>query len=47
MTESRREVSLFKAAMNGQKEVDTEIVALQMSLSLKTEIGDAYLEKLR
>lgn len=41
----KREVSLFKAAMNGQKEVATKNIALDAP-ELKAEIGDAYLEKL-
>ena len=41
----QREVSLFKAAMNGQKEVATKNIALDTP-ELKAEIGDAYLEKL-
>ena len=41
----QREVSLFKAAMNGQKEVATKNIALDAP-ELKAEIGDAYLEKL-
>lgn len=41
----QREVSLFKAAMNGQKEVATKNIALDVP-ELKAEIGDAYLEKL-
>lgn len=41
----QREVSLFKAAMNGQKEVATKNIALDAP-ELKAEIGYAYLEKL-
>ena len=41
----QREVSLFKTAMNGQKEVATKNIALDAP-ELKAEIGDAYLEKL-
>lgn len=41
----QREVSLFKAAMNGQKEVATKNIALDAP-ELKAEIGDAYLEKI-
>lgn len=41
----QRVVSLFKAAMNGQKEVATKNIALDAP-ELKAEIGDAYLEKL-
>lgn len=41
----QREVSLFKAAMNGQKEVATKNIAFDAP-ELKAEIGDAYLEKL-
>ena len=41
----QREVSLFKAAMNGQKEVATKDIALD-DPELKAEIGDAYLSKL-
>ena len=41
----QREVSLFKAAMNGQKEVATKNIALDAP-ELKAQIGDAYLEKL-
>ena len=41
----QREESLFKAAMNGQKEVATKNIALDAP-ELKAEIGDAYLEKL-
>lgn len=41
----QREVSLFKAAMNGQKEVATKNIVLDAP-ELKAEIGDAYLEKL-
>lgn len=41
----QREVSLFKAAMNGQKEVATKNIALDAP-ELKAEIGNAYLEKL-
>ena len=41
----QREVSLFKAAMNGQKEVATKNIALD-DPELKAEIGDAYLSKL-
>lgn len=41
----QREVSLFKAAMNGQKEVATKNIALDAP-ELKADIGDAYLEKL-
>lgn len=41
----QRKVSLFKAAMNGQKEVATKNIALDAP-ELKAEIGDAYLEKL-
>ncbi len=40
-----REVSTFKAEMNGQKEVDTKNLAID-SDGLKTEIGDAFYEKL-
>ncbi len=40
-----KEVSTFKAEMNGQKEVDTKNLAID-SDGLKTEIGDAFYEKL-
>ena len=40
-----REVSTFKAEMNGQKEVDTKNLSID-SDELKEEIGDAFYEKL-
>ncbi|SEF49019.1 peptide chain release factor 3 [Lachnospira multipara] len=40
-----REVSLFKAAMNGQKEVETEVVSVD-DPALLGEIGDTFKEKL-
>ena len=40
-----REVSTFKAEMNGQKEVDTKNLSID-SDELKAEIGDAFYEKL-
>ena len=40
-----REVSLFKAAMNGQKEVETEVVSID-DPALLGEIGDTFKEKL-
>lgn len=39
---NEREVSLFKAAMNGQKEVDTKNMSLD-DAALKDEIGQAFL----
>lgn len=41
-----REVSLFKAAMNGQKEVETEVVSVD-DPALLGEIGDNFMEKLQ
>lgn len=40
-----KDVSLFKAAMNGQKEVDTKNIAAGTD-ELKAEIGDAFYDKL-
>ena len=40
-----REVSLFKAAMNGQKEVDTKNMSID-DAALKDEIGQAFFDKL-
>lgn len=40
----QKEVSLFKAAMNGQKEVDTKNISIDDEL--KAEIGDDYWAKL-
>ena len=42
---NEREVSLFKAAMNGQKEVDTKNMSLD-DAALKDEIGQAFFDKL-
>ena len=42
-----KNVSLFKAAMNGQKEVDTEIVDASDEAVLKDRIGDAFYDKLQ
>ena len=42
-----KNVSLFKAAMNGQKEVDTEIVDASDEAVLKDRIGDAFYGKLQ
>ena len=42
---NEREVSLFKAAMNGQKEVDTNNMSLD-DAALKDEIGQAFFDKL-
>ena len=42
-----KNVSLFKAAMNGQKEVDTEIVDASDAAVLKDRIGDAFYDKLQ
>ena len=39
------EVSLFKAAMNGQKEVDTKNISID-DAALKDEIGQAFFDKL-
>ena len=41
----QKEVSLFKAAMNGQKEVDTKNISIDDD-ELKAEIGDDYWAKL-
>ncbi|MGN0328965.1 MAG: peptide chain release factor 3 [Lachnospira sp.] len=41
-----REVSLFKAAMNGQKEVDTRNISIDDE-KLKSEIGDGFYNKLQ
>ncbi len=45
MTANEREVSLFKAAMNGQKEVDTKNMSID-DAALKDEIGQAFFDKL-
>ena len=42
---NEREVSLFKAAMNGQKEVDTKNMSID-DAALKDEIGRAFFDKL-
>lgn len=42
---NEREVSLFKAAMNGQKEVDTKNMSID-DATLKDEIGQAFFDKL-
>ena len=42
---NEREVSLFKAAMNGQKEVDTKNIRID-DAALKDEIGQAFFDKL-
>ena len=42
---NEREVSLFKAAMNGQKEVDTKNMSID-DAALKDEIGQAFFDKL-
>ena len=42
---NEREVSLFKAAMNGQKEVDTKNMSIDDAV-LKDEIGQAFFDKL-
>ena len=42
-----KNVSLFKAAMNGQKEVDTEMVDASDEAVLKDRIGDAFYDKLQ
>ena len=42
---NEREVSLFKAAMNGQKEVDTKNTSID-DAALKDEIGQAFFDKL-
>ena len=42
---NEREVSLFKAAMNGQKEVDTKKISIDDS-ALISEIGQGFLDKL-
>ena len=42
---NEREVSLFKAAMNGQKEVDTKNMSID-DAALKDEIGQAFSDKL-
>ena len=42
-----KNVSLFKAAMNGQKEVDTEIVDASDEAVLKDRIDDAFYDKLQ
>ena len=42
---NEREVSLFKAAMNGQKEVDTKNISID-DAALKNEIGQAFFDKL-
>ena len=41
----QKEVSLFKAAMNGQKEVDTKNMSID-DAALKDEIGQAFFDKL-
>ena len=43
---NEREVSLFKAAMNGQKEVDTKNISID-DAALKDEIGQAFFDKLK
>lgn len=42
---NERAVSLFKAAMNGQKEVDTKKIAVE-DAALSEEIGSGFLDKL-
>ena len=42
---NEREISLFKAAMNGQKEVDTKNMSID-DAALKDEIGQAFFDKL-
>ena len=42
---NEKEVSLFKAAMNGQKEVDTKNIAID-DAALEKEIGQGFFEKL-
>ena len=42
---NEREVSLFKAAMNGQKEVDTKNMSID-DAALKDEIGQSFFDKL-
>ena len=42
---NEREVSIFKAAMNGQKEVDTKNMSID-DAALKDEIGQAFFDKL-
>ena len=42
---NEREVSLFKAAMNGQKEVDTKNMSID-DAALEDEIGQAFFDKL-
>lgn len=42
---NEREVSLFKAAMNGQKKVDTKNMSID-DAALKDEIGQAFFDKL-
>ena len=42
---NERAVSLFKAAMNGQKEVDTKNISID-DAALKDEIGQAFFDKL-
>ena len=42
---NEREVSLFKAAMNGQKEVDTKNMSID-DAALKDEIGQVFFDKL-
>ncbi len=42
---NEKEVSLFKAAMNGQKEVDTKNIAID-DAALENEIGSGFFEKL-
>ena len=42
---NEREVSLFEAAMNGQKEVDTKNMSID-DAALKDEIGQAFFDKL-
>ena len=42
---NEREVPLFKAAMNGQKEVDTKNMSID-DVALKDEIGQAFFDKL-
>lgn len=43
---NEKEVSLFKAAMNGQKEVDTEVLSID-DPALLGEIGDNFMDKLK
>ena len=41
-----KDLSLFTAAMNGQKEVDTRVINAKDSEALKAEIGDIFYDKL-